>query len=483
MTLATIPRYDPSGLPLTDRDGTQAVVIGGSMAGLLAARVLADYFETVTVLERDSLTSDPDPRRGVPHGGHVHVLLEAGRSIMKDLFPVFPEAFLSRGGLQAATRDFQFFQAGGYLTPPAERLDFYSASRPFLEQIVRELLLERPSIEVRTDCQVFEYLVADDSTGEAGTVSGIRYRNGATNEGADGEVDGGADGGVDGGVDGEVDGGTDEETMEADLVVDATGRTSKTPDWLERNGYTPPPVDEVYVDVQYCTIEITRPPDDRRTFVRPTDPPGKRAIGMVPCEDDRWILTCAGVHGAQPPREVEQFLPWIEELPAPVIGDVVADTEVLSTAVASHALPSNRRQRYENLDRFPDGLLVVGDAVASFNPLYGQGMSVAALEALQLHHHLRASDGVARPVQFFEEVSAITDIAWKLAAGSDFKFPETTGPKPFGIDQINWYVDRLARKAHTDPELSLAFFRVMRMEIPPRALFKPAIVRRVLSPF
>lgn len=450
MTLATIPRYSSRRRHWVPENDRNVVVVGGSMAGLLSSRVLSDYFENVTVLERDRLEPPTAPRRGVPQSEHVHILLEAGRSIIKDLFPRFPEAFLSRGGLQVDTRDFRFYQSGGYLATPVERLDFYSASRPFLESVVREVLLERPNVDVRSECQVIEY-----STDTArGGVTGVRFRNGSG----------------------------DEATLEADLVVDATGRTSKTPKWLERNGYESPPEDEVRVDVQYGTVHVSRPPEDRRTFVIPSEPPRKRALGMVPHEDDRWILTCAGVHGAQPPSEAEAFPAWVADLPVPEIGEVVADTDLLSSSVASHALPSNLRRRYEQLDRFPDGLLVVGDAVASFNPLYGQGMSVAALEALQLHHHLRQGEGRARPLEFFQEVSSVTDIAWNLAVGSDFRFDETTGPKPFGTDLINWYVDRLAGKAHLDGRLAHEFFRVMRMEIPPQSLFRPGMLRRVFSP-
>lgn len=147
-----------------------------------------------------------------------------------------------------------------------------------------------------------------------------------------------------------------------------------------------------------------------------------------------------------------------------------------------YPFPSNLRRRYETLDRFPEDFLVIGDAIASFNPIYGQGMSVAALEALHLHHSLAADGREELAERYFNRIEDTVDMAWNLAVGSDHQFPQTVGTKPPGADVLNWYLSRLLRKAQTDPVLSDAFLRVQMMEKPPNSLLHPAMVWRVFKP-
>ena len=161
---------------------------------------------------------------------------------------------------------------------------------------------------------------------------------------------------------------------------------------------------------------------------------------------------------------------------------IIDEHERVSADIYKYPIPSNRRRRYEDLERFPDGLVVIGDAIASFNPIYGQGMSVAALEALQLHHTLAIDGDDPLALRFFEQVHQVVDDAWSVAVGSDFQFSETTGPKPVGTDLLNRYIARLNRKAHTDGRLADAFNRVVIMEERPTSLFRPRLVWRVLKP-
>jgi hypothetical protein len=160
---------------------------------------------------------------------------------------------------------------------------------------------------------------------------------------------------------------------------------------------------------------------------------------------------------------------------------IVDDHPLATDRIDRYPFPSNRRYRYEALDRFPDGLLVVGDAVASFNPVYAQGMSVAALEALVLHHVLADGTG-ALARRFFDRAAAVVDVPWNLAVGADFGFPETTGPRPRGTPFVDWYLGRLVGRAHTDSVLTDAFLRVLTMERPPGSLFRPGVLWRVLGP-
>lgn len=449
MTLATVSRYDPAR---TRRVGDHAVVVGASIAGLCAARVLADCFETVTVLERDPLSNRPVPRRGVPQGGHLHVLQEAGRATLEDLCPGFTDDLVAAGGVEiGAARDARFYMRGDFLADGHERQVAYSATRPLYELVIRRHVCSREPVDIRAGCQFAGYL-ADEA---ARTVRGVRIRD----EDGDGAE------------------------LAADLVVDATGRTSHTAGWLDDHGYTAPPVDEVHVDVGYSTTLLDRPADDRLTMVVTGDPERPRGGAVVPVEDGRWLLTLSGMHGDYPPTEPDAFEAYAETLPVPHLRRLLAERARTDDAIQHYRFPSNRRQRYEALDRFPDGLVVLGDAIASFNPVYGQGMSVAALEAVHLHHALAAGGLGDLGRRVFDRAAETIDLAWNMAVVADHRFPETRGPKPRGADLQNWYLTRLLRRAHTDGHLSDAFLHVQMMERPPSSLVRPGILWQVLRPW
>lgn len=447
MTLSSVPRYDDERV---DAVCDHAVVVGASMAGLLAARVLADGAERVTVVERDPLPDEPTARRGVPQGRHVHVLLEAGRATFEDLFPGYGEDLLSAGGLLIdALSDFVHYEKGGFLADGTTRLPMYCATRPLFERVVREHVADLEGVEIRHGCQVVDYL-ADDAT----AVEGVTVREGDAAPTA----------------------------LPADLVVDATGRTSTTPGWLESHGYDPPGVDEVGIDVAYSTVAVDRPPGDRRALFVPPDSPRTRGAGIFPVEGDRWLATLVGVHGDHPPTAPEGLTEFAASLPVAEVERVLDAGQFRSGEVAHYPFPSNRRHRYGDLDRFPDGLVVVGDAISSFNPVYGQGMSVAALEALVLHHALADGGRGNLARRFFDRVEPIVDVPWSIAVGSDFEFAATAGPKPTGTDLLNRYIARTMRTAHADGEVRETLYRVFSMEREPSTLFRPGVAWRVLRP-
>ena len=448
MTLATIQRYE---LDRVSTVGEHAVVVGASIAGLNAARVLADGFERVTVVEQDPLPDKPIARRGVPQARHVHLMLEAGRATIEDLFPGYSEDLILKGGLVIdGLRDIVHYEEGDYLADGPLRMPVHFATRPLFEQVLRQRVERIGSITLRSDCQVVDYLV----DGEATAVRGVSVR----------------------------DGGASSESVPADLVVDATGRTSRTPRWLEENGYSRPPIDEVQIDVSYSTTVIDRPPGERRNYFLPPSPPHTRGGAVFPVEDGRWLVTLFGVHGDSPPTEPEEFKSFASALPTSDIEELLETRPWLTEEIHHSPFPSSIRRRYDELERVPERLLVVGDAICSFNPLYGQGMSVAALESLLLHHELASGGLEALQERFFERVNSVIEPAWKTAAGSDFAFPQTTGSKPRGTDLVNRYVSRLLRKAHSDGQLREVFYRVIMMEKPPSALFQPRVMWRVLKP-
>ncbi|MBX0293924.1 FAD-dependent oxidoreductase [Haloarcula nitratireducens] len=448
MTLSSVPRYERGRVAAV---GDRAVVVGASVAGLLAARVLSDGFERVTVVERDSLSDDSTPRKGVPQSKHPHALLEAGRATIEDLFPGYCEELLSEGGvLIDGASDVEFYDEGGFLADGPERIPQYIATRPLIEYVARRRLAEFDGVTLRSECQCVEYLTESDAT----AVTGIRARGS----------------------------GDEETTVPADLVVDATGRTSRTPTWLDEHGFEKPPREEVEVDVRYTTVDVRRPPDDRRAVFAPASPPHTRGGVALPVEGDRWLVTLHGVHGDNPPADVAGVRDFAAGLSTSEFRDLLETHPMVSDEVAQYPFPSNRRYHYEALDQFPDGLLVLGDAIASFNPIYGQGMSVAALEALVLHHALAAGGRTDLAPRFFERAESVIDDAWLLAVGADFQFPATDGRKPRGSELFNRYLSRLTRKAHTDGVLRDALYRVIMMEVPPTSLLRPGIAWRVLKP-
>ncbi|MEF8852215.1 MAG: FAD-dependent monooxygenase [Haloarculaceae archaeon] len=460
MTLADIDRYDGDRVA---RAGEHAVVVGGSVAGLLAGRVLADGFDRVTVLDRDPVPDGPVARRSVPQAPHVHTMLEPGRAVLSDCFPGYADDLVGAGGLviDAAT-DLDYYHRGDFVAEGPDRLPMYCASRPLFEHLVRRRLADRGDVTLRGGHEATGYLTDDGSR-----VTGVRVTVGG-NGGRDDS-------------DGDEDGARASETeLAADLVVDATGRTSRTPAWLDANGYRPPPESEVTVDLAYSTVTVERPSEARRGVLVVPSPSLARGGTAVPVEDDRWTVTLFGLHGDHPPTDPEGLRAFARRLPAPDIADLLADHGWVS-GVSHYPFRSSLRRRYEALDRFPSGLVVTGDALASFNPIYGQGMSVAALDAVHLHHAL--ADGLTGVgPRFFRRASGTLDTVWRLTVGADFEFPGTTGPKPRGTDLVNRYVARVVETAHDDPLVADRFARVLRLERAPESLFAPGVLWRVLAP-
>lgn len=448
MALEAIPEYDSGGV---SEHGDHAVVVGGSMAGLVAARVLADGFGSVTVIERDSLPEEPAYRRGVPQARHAHVLQEAGRATLEDLFPGYSEDLQSAGAVVLdMASDFYFYNEGGFHAHGEESKPGYFATRPLLEHVTRRRLDDFDGVLIRDECQFVEFLGDDGMT----SVDGAAIRNE----------------------------GSEREEIAADIVVDATGRTSKTPTWLGDHGYQAPSVDEVTIDLAYSTVQINRPSDRQRAYLVMPCPPRKRGVGMFPIENGRWLVTFGGMHGDHPPTDEGDLADFAATLPVPEIERAITRQDIVSEGVDHYPFPSNLRRRYWELDRFPEGLVVIGDAVASFNPIYGQGMSVATLEALQLHHALATKGRDNLAPRFFDRIETVVEDAWSLSVGSDFRFPETTGPKPPGTDLLNRYFSRCHRKAHTDSKLSATFGEVAMMEKRPTALLRPGAIWRTLRP-
>jgi 2-polyprenyl-6-methoxyphenol hydroxylase-like FAD-dependent oxidoreductase len=423
---------------------THAIVMGGSMAGLVTARVLSAHFERVTLVERDPLPPGADHRRGVPQGRHTHGLLASGRRVLDRLFPGISEELMEGGAVpDDLLRDSRWFVEGGRLARASSGLDGLLMSRPYLESVVRRRVLALPNLSVRQNAQVEGLLF-----GAAGTrVTGVRLRS---------------------------------ETLAADLVVDTTGRGSRSPQWLEEMGYERPVEEHVEIALRYTTRLFRRRATDLNgdsAVVVPPTPEGKRGGVMLAQEGDRWTVTLITHFGDEPPAALAGFLEFARDLPSSDIYEVVRDAEPIGDATSTRFLASTRR-RYEKLRRFPRGYLVLGDGISSFNPIYGQGMSVAALEAVELDATLRkGSTDLAR--RFFARAAKVVDTPWAVAVGNDLRMPETIAPRSAAVNLVNWYLAHLRRAAHHDPTLAVAFMKVANLVATPASVLHPRLVLRV----
>jgi 2-polyprenyl-6-methoxyphenol hydroxylase-like FAD-dependent oxidoreductase len=405
--------------------GKHAIVLGASMAGLAAARVLADAYQRVAVLERDALPAAAAHRKGVPQSRHAHGLLAAGRVALEELFPGLTDELVANGALSGDLQaESRWYNRGLRLSQGASDLRAVAVSRPLLEGCVRERVRALPNVRVVDRC---------DAAGLVATPDGRRVRGVRVLRRADGSA---------------------EEELEADLVVDATGRGSRSPVWLEELGYPQPTEHEVRIGVAYASRVYRRRHDhangDRAVVVAATVERPRGGV-MLAMEGDRWMVTLNGYLGQRPPTDPDGFVAFAAGLPAPDIFEVICDAEPLGEVLPAR-YPASLRRRYERLGRFPDGYLVTGDAVCAFNPIYGQGMSVAALEALALGECLRASPtDLAR--RFFAEVARIVDIPWGIAVGADLRFPGIEGPRTAKVRFVNAYLARFHLAAATDPVL------------------------------
>jgi 2-polyprenyl-6-methoxyphenol hydroxylase-like FAD-dependent oxidoreductase len=429
--------------------GDSAVVIGAGMGGLLVARVLADYYAQVTVLERDTLPSPGEARKGVPQGRHAHGLLHRGREILEELFPGLTQALIEQGAARGQGR---FFAAGGYLCRPPAWFEGLFVSRPCLEAETRAHLLRLPNVRMVENCDVLG-LAADAGRTRVAGVRLIRRQQ----EKAAAEI------------------------LPADLVVDAGGRGSRTPAWLAELGYPKPEVELVNVEMGYASRFYERRPEhvdgDLMVNIAPSID-NKRACGMLAQEGNRWLVTLAGYFGDYPPLDEQGFLAFARSLPVPDVYDVIRTAKPLTEPVAYH-FPANQWRHYERLDRFPKGLLVAADAMCSFTPIYGQGITVAALEALALRDCLAASSRQLAQ-RFFPKAAKIAGIAWSIAAGNDTRLSGAQGPVSPAKRLLQWYMGKLQIATHHDPVVAQAFRQVTNMMAAPPSLLHPRIALRVL---
>jgi 2-polyprenyl-6-methoxyphenol hydroxylase-like FAD-dependent oxidoreductase len=433
-----------------------AAVTGAGIAGLLAARVLAEHFETVTLVERDTLPNAAEPRKGVPQGNHVHLLLVGGRLIVEALFPGLGDELRAAGAVVLnGGRDLSWHQGGGWRVKHESDLVYLSMTRSLLEATLVARLRALPNLRVLDRTRVGGWL----SDG-LGRVTGVRVE-GCSTLGASGDI-------------------------KADLVIDAMGRGSATPVWLPGIGFAAPSTELLPTRVAYASCLFRRPEGEagRRAVVISGNAGARRRSILFPIEGGRWLVTLVGFFGEPMPRDHDSFLAFARSLPVLDVDEAIRGAEPVG-GISSYRYAGNFRYRYERLDRFPEGLVVIGDAVCSFNPIYGQGMTVAAFEAELLGKELgrlRHQGGIdpAFGRRWFRSLAPLIDAAWNGVSLEDLRFPELAHHRPTRVLPLQWYMGRVSRATHRSALVANQFYRVINFLDPPARLFRPRVMAQVL---
>lgn len=434
-----------------------AVVIGGSVAGLLAARVLADHAERVTLVERDRSLATGEPRAGVPQDRHLHVLLGGGQSALESLLPGVTRELEEQGSPRVGVpRDVLQWQGGGWLRRGANTTSYFTGHRPRLERLVRTRVLADPRIEL------LEGTEAVGLEGDASRVRGalLRRRGSSARR--------------------------ETTALAADLVVDASGRGSKAAAWMAALGAEPPHEEVIDTGLAYATrIYRHRSSDDIADclgyYLVPDDTRPHGGV-IMPIEDGRHLVTFSGLRDDRPPVGEDEFEEYAHRLPHPLLTEWLAGAEPLSP-VYGFRNTANVRRRYDLPGRRPAGFLAVGDALCTFNPIYGQGMSVAAFCATALRDALAHPRRTPSTRRVQRALLAASAQAWTICAGADKAMPGATGNAlgSTAADRLaDWYLRRVQDRSKADPVVGAAFRGVLALDKPLTALFAPAVLRAAL---
>jgi 2-polyprenyl-6-methoxyphenol hydroxylase-like FAD-dependent oxidoreductase len=429
---------------------------------MLAARVLSDHFDGVTLLERDRFPETPAARKGLPQGRHVHALLERGRGALERFLPGLTGELVRAGAKSLDfTRDVAWMGPyGWYVRFPGDLLTL-GFTRDLIDWSVRGRIAGLPNVRIHQGADVAGLICGP---GDGARVAGVRLRSCT----ADDEVDYiGAE-------------------LAADLVVVADGRNSRLPEWLTALGYKPPE-ETVVNSFQGYASRLYRPPaafepDWQGLYIQQA-PPGDPRGGLVsPVEGGRWLVTLVGGDACYPPTDEAGFLAFARSLRSPALYEAIAAAEPL-TPIAGQRATENRLRHYDRLGRFPDGVVAVGDAVCAFNPVYGQGMTAAALGAEVLDRWLREESshrGPGRGCVFQRRLARATAAAWQISTGADYRFRTTEGPPQGRVARLtSGYIGGVMRAATRWPWVRRRLAEVLHLLRPPSALFGPGVLARL----
>ena len=438
-----------------------AIVLGGSLTGLLTARVLADHFETVTLIERDGYPETAEARKGIPQANHVHALLLRGRQILEQLFPGLQDEMIADGApLVDMAKEIAWFNPAGWGVKFPSDLMVLSFTRPLLDLHIRKRLQQNPKIRILENTRVIALAPHKDRRRVAGVIIP------EPREDSDRVVG---------------------QTLLADLILDTTGRSSSAPKWLRDLGFDSPTETTVDAHLGYAS-RLYKIPDDFDAdwlcaILQRAPPHGNRGGLIFRVEGERWLVTLVGGGNERPPADEEGFLEFVRNLPDPIIYDAIKHAEPLS-AIKTHRSTQNRLRHFELMKSLPANFLLLGDSVCAFNPVYGQGMTVAAIGVMALDQTLREykSRNLDRLSSTFQKrLAKLNKAPWMMATSEDFRFPETEGDSPsFATRLMHKYMDQVMRLSTHSSEVRDILLRVFNMLLPPAALFRPTILFRVL---
>lgn len=435
-------------MSLQRNSGKRAVVIGGGIAGKLASRVLSDFYEEVILIEKDNHLLKNGIRKGVPQGSQGHVLLKSGEEILENLFPGIKDALIQDGSMKSDfANDICWHHHGTSKVKYKSGLSIIQQSRPFLEWQIQRRLESIPNIHYKFGCKV-KNLVMHGSE-----ITGVIAE----------EIDG------------------QSALMEANLVVDTSGAGSQVPQWLTEMGFQAPKKTEVKVDLFYASMIFkslsTATFDWHSMLVYPNPPSLSRGGSISPLEDNRFLVTLFGYGTHAPPKDKTAFLQYAKTLAKTDLFEAIINGDT-DSHVHIYRFPALRRYHYEKLEEFPAGLLVMGDAFCRVDPVFAQGMSLAALEAQALQNILlKNKNKLKLTMEFHRKISKVIDVPWLIALIEDFRFKHTSGIKPIGLSFLQWYVEKVVFASSHNADVYGQFMKVLHLKAHPVSLFSPRILK------
>jgi 2-polyprenyl-6-methoxyphenol hydroxylase-like FAD-dependent oxidoreductase len=440
------------------RNNHYAIVIGGSLAGLLTARVLADHFAHVTIIERDVFTPDPRPRPGVPQSRHIHALLPRGLQIVDRLFPGIRQQLESLGAIPLDIgNDVSWLTPEGWGIKFRSGIEGLSFTRDLLDHTIRARIAQVPNINLVEGRKVVGLLRA-----QSGAIFGVRTRQRGTMLQSDSDQD-----------------------FLGDLVVIAAGRQHAIARWFAEVGIEQPALTTINAHIGYAS-RLYRVSQSReypwKALIHQAAPPSTHRSGLIfPVEGDRWLVTLIGADRDYPPTTETGFLEFARHLRSPQLLQAIRQAKPL-TPIVSYRATENRQHHFHHIANWPAGLIVIGDAACAFNPVYGQGMTTAALEAEMLHSLLGEHGNSHNLAQTFQrKLPQITRGPWTLATSADLRFRSVEGAQASPITRLmHWYVDRVLRLGTTSVFARRRFLEVQGMLKDATAILHPDILARVL---
>ncbi|WP_434598529.1 FAD-dependent oxidoreductase [Streptomyces sp. A5-4] len=424
----------------------RAVVLGGSFAGLLAARALHGHADEIVVLEPDGTCTSESP--GAPQRSQLHALLSMGHDQLEHFFPGITKEMVSAGAHLGTGDQVQFF-VDGRLKVATANARMIGATRAFIEQHVRRRVFALDNVQLLK-----------------AKALAVRIRSGCVYAVPCRDIDSGR-----------------VTELAADFVVDAMGRSSRLGQWLEKAGWPAPGTERMRISLGYATARFHRGEELPTTVIAHATPgPANNYLpalcepgALVAVEHQRWNVVIAGYDDYRPGRDADAFRKRMLRSVEP-LQQVARSCEMDGEPTAYHFRESQRRH-YANLPRFPAGLVALGDALASVNPIYGQGMTLATLQAAALARHLTSGTPANRPARhYFRSTAAVIDAAWKVTTTADLAQPHVNGPYPFGYPVLRWAGDQVTRASIVDPRVNGPYMDVVHMRRHPRALMSPRVM-------